>query len=57
MGLRSYKISEDNIIVSSNKQNKNNIRIGSKDYWSPDKSDKNPFVQIKFDSKIAFKKF
>lgn len=52
MGLRSKKIGADNIQVSSNQKNKENIRLGSKKFWSPSIQDKNPFAVIKFDCKF-----
>lgn len=51
MGLRSRKIDSDNIQVSSNKKNKDDIRLGSDKYWSPSSNDQNPSVTIKFDCK------
>lgn len=48
MGLRNRKIDSDNIKVSSNSKSKDNLRIGSENYWSPSSNDQNPFVIIKF---------
>jgi hypothetical protein len=57
MGLRNQRIDSDSISVSSNKKDKENIRIGSKDYWSPAPNDKNPSATFKFESNLNFTKF
>lgn len=48
MGMRARKIPSDNIFVSSNKKDKDYIRIGSSQYWTPSPNDKTPYVIIKF---------